>query len=133
MKIQKAQIPSGRSVTEPLNDEEKTSMKSIRLRIQASSSTGCVADLKEASRYVDYAVSTASRGWVFRSGGVLSWDMSLDAMITCTITDASHANESEEMIVNGKLSKEPHRSQGSKVIALGTFPVRESVEYVVPP
>ena len=127
MKIQKAQIPSGRSIVEPLNDEDKTSMKSIAgslawiarqcrpdlayriSRVQAASSNGCVADLKEANKHVDYAISTSSRGLTFRSG-VLSWDFSLDAMITCVITDASHANESEDMIVNGKVSKEPHRS-----------------------
>ena len=145
MKIQKARIPSGRSLAEPLNDEDKTSMKSIAgslawiarqcrpdlayrvSRVQAASSTGCVADLKEANKYVDYAASTASRGLTFKSG-ILSWDMSLDAMITCVITDASHANESEDMIVNGKLSKEPHRSQGGKIIALGTQSLSTSEE-----
>ena len=145
MKIQKAQIPSGRSIAEPLNDEDKTSMKSIAgslawiarqcrpdlayrvSRVQAASSNGCVADLKEANKHVDYAVSTSSRGLTFRSG-VLSWDFSLDAMITCVITDASHANESEDMIVNGKVSKEPHRSQGGKIIALGTSSLSTSEE-----
>ena len=145
MKIQKAQIPSGRSIAEPLNDEDKTSMKSIAgslawiarqcrpdlayrvSRVQAASSNGCVADLKEANKHVDYAVSTSSRGLTFRSG-VLSWDFSLDAMITCVITDASHANESEDMIVNGKVSKEPHRSQGGKIIALGTSSLSNSEE-----
>ena len=137
LKIQKAKIESGRQLSDPLNDDEKTSMKSIAgslawisrqcrpdlayrvSRIQSASSNGCVADLKEANKHIDYAVSTADRGLKFRSG-ILSWDMENDPMISCIITDASHANESEDLIVNGKTSKEGHRSQGGKMICLGT-------------
>ena len=36
------------------------------------------------------------------------------------MTDASHANEEEEMLVNGMVSIEGHRSQGARMVFLAS-------------
>lgn len=144
VKIRKAEIGKTRFPGDPLNAEEKTEMKSIAgslawiarqcrpdlayrvSRIQSASSNGCVADLREANKYVDYAIATASRGLTFRTG-ILSWSLQ-DPMISCVISDASHANESEDMTINGKVYREPHRSQGGRLICLGTDTLRDKDE-----
>ena len=41
-------------------------------------------------------------------------------MVALTVMDASHANESEEMMIQGRKSVEPHRSQGARMFLLGT-------------
>ena len=41
-------------------------------------------------------------------------------MVALTVMDASHANESEEMMIQGQKSVEPHRSQGARMFLLGT-------------
>ena len=41
-------------------------------------------------------------------------------MIAVTVMDASHANETEEMMIQGQKSVEPHRSQGVRMFFLGT-------------
>ena len=83
--------------------------------------------MKEANKHIDYAIATAKRGLLFKSG-ILSWEIDKDPMISCVITDASHANESEEIIVNRIKSKEPHRSQGGKLICLGSNSLAEGTE-----
>ena len=54
-------------------------------------------------------------GLTFKSN-VLDWDK----LMCLVVTDASHANESEEMIVNGAVSIEAQRSQGAKMICLAS-------------
>ena len=54
-------------------------------------------------------------GLTFKSN-VLDWGK----LMCRVVTDASHANESEEMIVNGAVSIEAHRSQGAKMICLAS-------------
>ena len=51
--------------------------------------------------------TTPQRGLVYRSG-VLDWDN----LISCVITDASHANEHEVMTVDTEDSLELLRKQG---------------------
>ena len=41
------------------------------------------------------------------------------------ITDASHANESEEMIINEMTSVEGYRSQGARMVFLGPVERRQ--------
>ena len=52
--------------------------------------------------------------WAYFKYNVLDWDK----LMCLVVTDASHANESEEMIVNGAVSIEAHRSPGAKMICL---------------
>ena len=48
-------------------------------------------------------------------------------MISCIITDA-RANQAEEMMIDGALSKEGRRSQGETLICVGTSSLREGEE-----
>ena len=114
---------------DPLTDADRTQLKSVAgslswvsrqcrpdlayrvSRIQSSASKGTVSDLKEANKTVECALRTHDVGLTFKCN-VLDWDK-----LTClVVTDASHANESEEMIVNGAVSIEAHRSQGAKML-----------------
>ncbi|CAE7258466.1 unnamed protein product [Symbiodinium natans] len=67
----------------------------------------CKETTLKANKAVDYALATPDRGLTFRAN-VLDWDN----LISCVITDASHANESQVMKVKGEDSVEPYRSQG---------------------
>ena len=80
-----------------------------------------MADLREANKAVDYVLATPDRG--FRAN-VLDWD----DLISCVITDACHANESEVMKVKGEDSVELYRSQGARLNALGTPSLMSSDE-----
>ena len=122
--IKKIHIKSGRHPGDPLTDADRTQLKSVAgslswvsrqcrpdlayrvSRIQSSASKGTVSDLKEANKAVEYALRTHDVGLTFKSN-VLDWDK----LMCLVVTDASHANESEEMIVNGAVSIEAHRSQ----------------------
>lgn len=75
---------------------------------------------------MDYAIATAGRGLTFRTG-ILSWSLQ-GPMISCVISDASHANENEDMAINGKVYREGHRSQGGRLICLGTDSLRNKDE-----
>ena len=87
-------------------------------RIQSASNKGTVADIKEANKTVEYAVKTYQRGIAFRSG-LLDWSKP-GGLMSLVITDASHANEEEELLVNGSVSVEHHRSQGARMIFVAT-------------
>eukprot|EP00439_Symbiodinium_sp_Y106_P017032 s7326_g2.t1 len=87
-------------------------------RIQSASNNGTVADIKEANKTVEYAVKTYQRGITFRSG-LLDWSKP-GGLMSLVITDASHANEEEELLVNGSVSVEYHRSQGARMIFVAT-------------
>ena len=60
------------------------------------------------TKAVEYAISTYDRGLVFKSG-LLDWKTP-GVLMSLVITDASHANESEEMIINEMTSLEGHQS-----------------------
>ena len=91
--------------------------------MQSASNGGTVADLREANKAVDYALATPQRGLVYRSG-VLDWDN----LISCVITDASHAHEHEVMTADKEDSLELHRSQGARLNCLGTPSLMSSDE-----
>ena len=133
LKVRKIPIAKGRHPGDPMTPEDTSQMKSVAgslawvsrqcrpdlayrvSRIQSAANKGIVADIKEANKAVDFAIATAERGLTFKSGTV-KWG----EMISLVITDASHANESEEMIVAGKKSLEPHRSQGARMVFLAS-------------
>ena len=133
LKVRRIFIAPKRKPGEPLTDKDKLQLKSVAgslswvarqcrpdlayrvSRMQSASAGGIVADLREANKAVDYALATPDRGLTFRAN-VLDWDN----LISCVITDASHANESQVMKVKGEDSVEPYRSQGARLNALGT-------------
>ena len=105
-KLKPIRVESGRKASDPLNDSEKTQMKSVAgslqwisrqarpelsyrtSKIQQLASSGTVSDIKYANKVVRYAMSTADRGLTFKPG-MVDWD----AMCSVVITDASHTNE----------------------------------------
>ncbi|CAE7418365.1 GIP [Symbiodinium sp. CCMP2592] len=134
--IKKIPIAPRRRPGDPLTDSDRTQMKSVAgslawvcrqcrpdlsyrvSRIQSASNSGTVADIKEANKTVEYAVKTYERGITFRSG-LLDWSKP-GGLMSLVITDASHANEEEELLVNGSVSVEHHRSQGARMIFVAT-------------
>ena len=132
--VSKIHVDKRRHSGDPLTDSDKTQMKSVAgslawvcrqcrpdlsyrvSKIQSASSNGTVADIKDANKAVEYAISTYDRGLVFKSG-LLDWKTP-GALMSLVITDASHANESEEMIINEMTSVEGHRSQGARMVFL---------------
>ena len=70
--------------------------------MQSASNGEVVADLKETNKALDYASAMPDRGLIFRSS-VLDWDN----LVSCPITDASHANENQQMKIEGAESLEP--------------------------
>ena len=130
--IKKIHIKSGRHPGDQRTDADRTQLKSVAgssgslswvsrqcrpdlayrvSRIQSSASMGTVSDLKEANN----TVRTHDVGLIFKSN-VLDWEK----LMCLVVTHASHANESEEMIGNGAVSIEAHRSQGAKMICLAS-------------
>ena len=87
-------------------------------RIQSASSSGTVADIKDASKAVEYAIGTYDKGLVFQPG-LLDWKTP-GALMRLVVTDASHGLESEEMIIiiSEMTSGEGHRSQGARMVFL---------------
>ena len=134
--VKKIHIAPKRHRGDPLTDSDKTQMKSVAgslawvcrqcrpdlsyrvSRIQSASNSGTVADIRDANKTVEYAVRTHDRGLTFRSG-MLDWTTP-GALLNLVVTDASHANESEEMIVNETTSLEHHRSQSARMVFLTT-------------
>ncbi|CAE7834664.1 unnamed protein product [Symbiodinium sp. CCMP2592] len=132
--VNKIHVDKRRHPGDPLTDSDKTQMKSFAgslawvcrqcrpdlsyrvSKIQSASSNGTVADIRDANKAVEYAISTYDRGLVFKSG-LLDWKTP-GALLSLVITDASHANESEEMIINEMTSVEGHRSQGARMVFL---------------
>ncbi|CAE7692632.1 RE1 [Symbiodinium sp. CCMP2592] len=132
--VNKIHVDKRRHPGDPLTDSDKTQMKSVAgslawvcrqcrpdlsyrvSKIQSASSNGTVADIRDANKAVEYAISTYDRGLVFKSG-LLDWKTP-GALLSLVITDASHANESEEMIINEMTSVEGHRSQGARMVFL---------------
>ncbi|CAE7200469.1 GIP [Symbiodinium sp. CCMP2592] len=132
--VNKIHVDKRRHPGDPLTDSDKTQMKSVAgslawvcrqcrpdlsyrvSKIQSASSNGTVADIRDANKAVEHAISTYDRGLVFKSG-LLDWKTP-GALLSLVITDASHANESEEMIINEMTSVEGHRSQGARMVFL---------------
>ena len=130
--VSKIFVDKRRHPGDPLTDSDKTLMKSVAgslawvcrqcrpdlsyrvSRIQSASSNGTVADIREANKAVEYAIGTYDRGLVFKSG-LLDWKTP-GALMSLVVTDASRANESEEMIINEMTSVEGHRSQGARMV-----------------
>ena len=123
MKTEPVRIQPGRKLTENLNEGEKTQLLSVvgslnwiarqcrpdisyRVsRLRSRVNIGTIADLKEANKVLAYAIATADQGLTFKSG-VLDWNN----LVSAVVTDASHANEVEEL-KDGRV--EAHRSQGA--------------------
>ena len=78
---------------------------------------GTIADLKEVTKVLAYAHSTADHGLTFKSG-VLDWNN----LVSAVVTDASHANEVEKL-QHGRV--EAHRSQGARLQLLATPKIAE--------
>ena len=134
--IKKIPIAPRRRPGDPLTDSEKTQLKSVAgslawvsrqcrpdlayrvAKIQTASNKGTVADLRQANKSIEYAQDTYQRGLVFKSG-VLDWETP-GGLVQVVVTDASHANEEEEMLVNGMVSIEGHRSQGARMVFLAS-------------
>ena len=132
--VSKIFVDKRRHPGDPLTDSDRTQMKSVAgslawvcrqcrpdlsyrvSRIQSASSNGTVADIREANKAVEYAIGTYDRGLVFKSG-LLDWKTP-GALMSLVVADASHANESEEMIINEMTSIEGHRSQGARMVFL---------------
>ena len=110
---------AGRKANMPLNEEEKTQMKSIAgslawisrqarpdlcyrtSRVQQMATTGLVGDIKYANKCVTYALETAERGLTFKSG-IVDWDRLGLGMVS----DASNTGETEVGITpSGKAKK----------------------------
>ena len=126
VKVEPIKIQPGRKLSDPLNEAERTQLRSVAgmlcwvarqcrpdlsyrvSKMQTAVSKGKVRDLKEANKVVEYALNTADKGIVFRSG-ILDWN----TMVLGNVCDASHANESTD-------SGEPHRSQGARMHILAT-------------
>lgn len=90
----------------------------LRFHVAISQNPLSFLSLVRANKHVDYAIAAAGRGLTFKTG-ILSWNLE-DPMIACVISDASHANESEDMLINGRTHREPHCSQGGRLICLGS-------------
>ena len=134
--IKKIPIAPRRRPGDPLTDSDKTQLKSVAgslawvsrqcrpdlayrvSKIQTASNKGTVADLRQANKSIEYAQDTYQRGLVFKSG-VLDWETP-GGLVQVVVTDASHANEEEEMLVNGMVSTEGHRSQGARMVFLAS-------------
>ena len=134
--IKKIPIAPRRRPGDPLTDSDKTQLKSVAgslawvsrqcrpdlayrvSKIQTASNKGTVADLRQANKSIEYAQDTYQRGLVFKSG-VLDWETP-GGLVQVVVTDASHANEEEEMLVNGMVSIEGHRSQGARMVFLAS-------------
>ena len=133
--VTKIHVDKRRHPGDPLSDSGKMQMKSVAgslawvcrqcrpdlsyyrvSRIQSASSSGTGADIKDANKAVEYAIGTYDRGLVFKSG-LLDWKTP-GALMSLVVTDASHANESKEMIMNGMTSVEGHRSQAARMVFL---------------
>ena len=139
--IKKIPIAPRRRPGDPLTDSDKTQLKSVAgslawvsrqcrpdfsYRIQSASNRGTVADLRQANKSIEYAQDTYQRGLVFKSG-VLDWETP-GGLVQVVVTDASHANEEEEMLVNGMVSIESHRSQGAKMVFLASPDIAGAAE-----
>jgi hypothetical protein len=108
LKTQAINVAHGRKMTDRLNESEKSQLKSVAgslswvarqcrpdlsyrvSKMQSCATHGCVRDLKEVNKVLEYAKNTADKGLTFKSG-VLDWNN----MVSCVVTDASHANEVE--------------------------------------
>ena len=79
--VTKIHLDKWRHPGDPLTDSDKTQMKSVAgslawvcrqcrpdLSYRVSNSNGTVADIKDANKAVEYAISTYDRGLVFKSG-----------------------------------------------------------------
>ena len=134
--FKKIPVAPRRRPGDPLMDSDKTQLKSVAgslawvsrqcrpdlayrvSKIQTASNKGTVADLRQANKSIEYAQDTYQRGLVFKSG-VLDWETP-GGLVQVVVTDASHANEEEEMLVNGMVSIEGHRSQGARMVFLAS-------------
>ena len=87
--------------------------------MQSSAGAKCkVLDLKEANKVLEYAIETSDRGITFKAGAI-DWDN----MVMACISDASLAQENEEMpalIEAGAKEGEKYRSQGGRLNCLAT-------------
>jgi len=113
-------IKQGRKAFDALQAEEKSQVKSVAgslswitrqcrptlayctLQVQSASAKGCVKDIKEANKTIDYAIRTADKGLLFKSG-VLDWDN----MASGCVSDASHGNETQLV---GRKAETPQES-----------------------
>ena len=89
-------------------------------RLRSRVNIGTIADLKEANKVLAYAIATADQGLTFKSG-VLDWNN----LVSAVVTDASHANEVEEL-KDGRV--EAHRSQGARLQLLATPSIIDGTE-----
>ena len=128
-KLHTIQVKPGRKPNMPLNDEEKTQLKSVAgslawisrqcrpeldygtSKVQQFATTGTVADIRFANKVVRYARETSDRGLTFMTDTV-DWDN----IVSIVVTDASHACEAEVGTTpSGKEKSEDFRSQGGRI------------------
>jgi hypothetical protein len=125
LKTKPISIAHGRKLQDNVTEGERTQLRSIAgslawvarqvrpdlsYRVSQMQSVVCrakVRDLKDANKVLEYAIRTADRGLTFRADAI-DWN----TCVMLVISDASHAQETE--------GREEHRSQGGRVIALGS-------------
>ena len=126
-KIRPIEIANGRKLTQKNTADETTALRSVTAslawvarqtrpglsfrvsKLQCIAGNGCVKDLKQANKVLEYALETSTQGLYFKAG-VVDWETAV--VVTCC--DASLGNEDE--IVKG--IAEGGRSQQGFVIGL---------------
>ena len=93
-------------------------------KLQSVAGNGCIKDLRECNKVLEYAQETSSEGIHFASEGI-SWD---DAVV-CSISDASFCNET--VLIDG--FPEPGRSQQGYVTCLAPAGVVNLPEAIIHP
>ena len=72
-------------------------------KLQCVAGKGTVKDMKECNKVLEFALQTSDEGLYFASDG-----FDLDEAVLCTITDASFANDTEEVNVVNEAGRSQH-------------------------
>ena len=93
-------------------------------KLQSVAGKGCIKDIRDCNKLLEYAQSCSDEGIFFSSDGI-DWD---DAVL-CSISDASFCNE--KVIINGVL--EDGRSQQGYVCCLAPPGILNMTEATIHP
>ena len=93
-------------------------------KLQSVAGNGCIKDIRECNKVLEYAQSCSDEGIFFASEGII-WDEA----VVCSISDASFCNET--VIINGE--SEPGRSQQGYICCLAPAGIVNMTEAVIHP
>ena len=141
-KIRPIPVPANRKASDKNNAEETTALRSVVAslawvarqvrpslsyrvsKLQSVAGNGCIKDIRECNKVLEFAQQNSDEGIFFSSEGI-TWD---EAVVT-TITDASFCNETIE--IDG--IPEPGRSQQGYIICLAPAGILNMDEAIVHP